>query len=332
MENYTESIQSLVNNNLPENDIREKINKVLAGATTLSTIYNQGMAVATRSKAALIQARKFKNLNEQVEKLKSGNLNEQVEKLKKLADPNSDIKPTEVEEQPMEEQPTTMEEDILDTQTEPILGDIPLGEIAGDLPTEPTMINPFTYGTSLNNDISPMESLLSKLEAQGQINSRIANLTDNLPDLPGLSTPEEMDQLAPMREMMARRLQQPSTQMEEQPAPGQEAGQTGQEAGQAGQEADTGIEGATQDLETAGKTVLEGGEQLVEKVGEKIGEKVAEKALPTVLTSLTGESTALDETPIGWLLTAGLGIASLFTGLGDVSQQIKAQAGFQSGI
>jgi len=328
MENYTESIQSLVNNNLPENDIREKINKVLAGATTLSTIYNQGMAVAARSKSALIQAKeqagKFKNLNEQVEKLKAGKLNEQVDKLKKLADPNSDIKPTSVEEQPMEEQPTTMEEDILDTQTEPLFGDIPLGEIAGDLPTEPTMINPFTYGTSLNNDISPMESLLSKLEAQGQINARLSNITDSLPDLPGLSTPEEMDQLAPMREMMARRQQQPSTQMEEQPAT-QDSGEEQPTAEDAIQEADTGIEGATQDLETAGKAVLEGGEQLAEKVGEKVAEKA-------VLTTLTGESTALDETPIGWLLTAGLGIASLFTGLGDVSQQIKAQAGFQSGI
>jgi len=320
MENYTESIQSLVNNNLPENDIREKINKVLAGATTLSTIYNQGMAVAARSKSALIQAR------QQAGKFK--NLNEQVEKLKKLADPNSDIKPTaeqDVIEDKTTPEPDIGEEDIIDTQTEPILGDIPLTEITGDLPTEPTMTN--IAESSLDGDISPMESLLSKLEAQGQINARLSNITDSLPDLPGLSTPEEMDQLAPMREMMARRQQQPSTQMEEQPAT-QDSGEEQPTAEDAIQEADTGIEGATQDLETAGKAVLEGGEQLAEKVGGKI----AEKAASTVLTTLTGESTALDETPIGWLLTAGLGIASLFTGLGDVSQQIKAQAGFQSGI
>ena len=312
MENYTESIQSLVNNNLPENDIREKINKVLAGATTLSTIYNQGMAVAARSKSALIQAR------QQAGKFK--NLNEQVEKLKKLADPNSDIKPTaeqDVIEDKTTPEPDIGEEDIIDTQTEPILGDIPLTEITGDLPTEPTMTN--IAESSLDGDISPMESLLSKLEAQGQINARLSNL----PDLPGLSTPEEMDQLAPMREMMARRQQQPSTQMEEQPAT-QDSGEEQPTAEDAIQEADTGIEGATQDLETAGKAVLEGGEQLAEKVGSKVAS--------TVLSGLTEESTALDETPIGWLLTAGLGIASLFTGLGDVSQQIKAQAGFQSGI
>jgi len=48
MENYTESIQSLVNNNVPESDIKDKINKVLSGATTLSTIYNQGMGVVKR--------------------------------------------------------------------------------------------------------------------------------------------------------------------------------------------------------------------------------------------------------------------------------------------
>jgi len=101
--------------------------------------------------------------------------------------------------------------------------------------TNITMEDVGSTGITSLDEISASESLLTRLEAAAQIRNQ-------LPDLPGLSTPEEMDQLAPMREMMGRRSQldegkQARPQVEDtQPASeevGQEAGeQATQEIGE----------------------------------------------------------------------------------------------------
>lgn len=50
------------------------------------------------------------------------------------------------------------------------------------------------------------------------------------------------------------------------------------------------------------------------EAGEDVGRKIEKKAVSKTLDDLTEESTAMDESPIGDILTLGLGLASIFVG------------------
>ena len=85
----------------------------------------------------------------------------------------------------------------------------------------------------------------------------------------------------------------------------------------------------TTDPDTAA-VLRQTGRQEVEPEDEEEGVDVAEDS---ELGELTAESTALDETPVGWLFTAGLGVATLFTELGSLFESHPViQAGVQLGI
>jgi len=82
----------------------------------------------------------------------------------------------------------------------------------GEAPSLPASFeNPFSSGPVANMELmSPSESLLTRLEARAQLQAGAGRVDPSLPDLPGLSDPTggeavEMDQLAPMRELMAQR-------------------------------------------------------------------------------------------------------------------------------
>ena len=68
---------------------------------------------------------------------------------------------------------------------------------------------------------------------------------------------------------------------------------------------------------------IEQGAQKVEQVGEQVGEKVASFGEDTekALAVATEGSEALDESPVGLLLTAGLGLATVFTGIFGVHKR-----------
>lgn len=97
--------------------------------------------------------------------------------------------------------------ETLSTRTSPFVRD---ASRATRLVPDAEFSNPFSTPSVANMDLMPAsESLLTRLEARGQLAAGAGRSDPSLPDLPGLSetTPESvgMDQLAPLREMMANR-------------------------------------------------------------------------------------------------------------------------------
>jgi len=173
-----------------------------------------------------------------------------------------------------------------------------------------TMEDAGSTGITSLDEMSASESLLTRLEAAAQIRNQ-------LPDLPGLSTPEEMDQLAPMREMMNRRPQldegeQAKPQVEDTQPASEEVGQEtlGEEAG-----AEAGAEAGDESETEVGSTVA--------------------KSIGGDLADLAEGSSILDEIPGGAIVTGVLALGSIFAGIfghANEAQSINPSSQFGVGF
>jgi len=212
-----------------------------------------------------------------------------------------------------------------------------IGEIGGlsEDVAEPFMTNAlslFRDGTDAltsTSEIPASESLMARLISQGE--SQGSSMT--------------MDQLAPLREMMRiQRAEAPQVedsgnvadageQVGAQATAQAEVGaQAGEQAGEIGaQVGEQASEIGSEIGSTVGNVAGEVG-NVVQSVGNTIG-KVAGDVLPAVkstLATLTEDSTAGDETPFGLILTAGLGVATLFTEFGELFEKHSPTVSFQS--
>lgn len=152
---------------------------------------------------------------------------------------------------------------------------------------EPTISNPFSTGLPNMENMPASESLLTKLEARGQLATGAGRSDPSLPDLPGLSetTPGsiEMDQLAPLREMMANRSVQAPTSVESAPKPGTTSRiNTGEienpvfegiEGGESGASIET-EDAAAKSAVTAAKSAVTGAADDAAGAAAKIGSKI----------------------------------------------------------
>jgi len=185
--------------------------------------------------------------------------------------------------------------------------EIPMELLRPDV--ELTMENASSSGIQSLDEMSASESLLTRLEAAAQIRNQ-------LPDLPGLSTPEEMDQLAPMREMMGRR---PQLDEGEQTRPQVEDTQPASE--EVGQE-------ITSELGE------EAGAEAGEEAGAEVGGAVA-KSIGGDLADLAEGSSILDEIPGGAVVTGILALGSIFAGIfghANEAQSINPSSQFGVGF
>lgn len=298
MENYSDSVRTIIENKLPENEVSKKLGKVLQTATTLSTIYNQGMNIVNKGKKVITAGKKATDA-----------IKDTVDNVKKAL-PEEGIENTAEEgiestaEQGISEASSTIDE---------------IGSSLADLPTEPTMMSPFSF-PGVSENLSAEESLLAKLNVSRSIPQLSQAEMDALPDL---------DQLAPMRAQMAQSQDLAESQQRMMDFdPENDITDVGE---------NTAENTAGNVAENAGEDLAENaGEDLAENEGESIGSKIAgqvgKKSATALLGELDADSTSLDETPIGWLVTAGLSLATLFSSLGDLGHHVKTQAGLQVGI
>ena len=212
-----------------------------------------------------------------------------------------------------------------------------IGEIGGltEDVAEPFMTNAlslFRDGTDAltsTSEIPASESLMARLIAQGE--SQSSSMT--------------MDQLAPMRELMRiQRAEAPQVedsgnvadageQVGAQATAQAEVGaQAGQQAGEIGAQVGQEVgEIGGQVSSTVGNVAGEVG-NVIQSVGNTVG-KVGGDVLSGVkstLATLTEDSTAGDETPFGLILTAGLGLSTLFTEFGELFEKHSPTVSLQS--
>jgi len=185
---------------------------------------------------------------------------------------------------------------------------------------EPTLTNALEL-PDVPEEISPSESLMSRLIASGQ--SRLPQLSmeemDALPDFSGLST--QMDSLAPMREAMGRQNLASQQDMDS------IAQQTN-----TSNITDSGLS-IEQDLgdSIANATTRASGEasELADVASNVSGD--ASKTLANIALDTAPE---LDETPVGAVVSGLIGIASLFSSVfgHDGAGEINASTQFGTGL
>jgi len=185
---------------------------------------------------------------------------------------------------------------------------------------EPTLTNALQL-PDVPEEISPSESLMSRLIASGQ--SRLPQLSmeemDALPDFSGLST--QMDSLAPMREAMGRQnlaSQQDMDSIAQQtntPNFTDSGLDTGQDLGDSIANASTRASGEASELADVASNVS----------GD------ASKTLANIALDTAPE---IDETPVGAVVSGLLGIASLFSSVFGHSGagEINASTQFGTGL
>ncbi len=161
------------------------------------------------------------------------------------------------------------------------------------------------------NSLSRGEETLQMIEAAGRTARRAAarvtqQLSDALPDLPGIQEAPMRDQLAPMREMMQRQQdnfnRQQNPRGQEQPeADAQENAQATTQSDSAGATDSTGAEGG----------ISEGAEQATtDAVADAAGDAGAEAA------GIGAAEVGLDALgPVGWLVGLFLGVSTLVGGI-----------------